>query len=81
MSRSRSLLAVAAAVGLLASTRVRSRVSGALARRRNRLPKGVQEYPAAVVDRRGAAGDAPAPPRAETPAEIVTEFYVERGPS
>ena len=80
MSRTAPLLAVAAAaVGLLASRRTRSRVAAPLSR--SGLRRGVEEYPSAVVDRRGAGADAVGPARAETPAEIAGAFYTERDPA
>jgi hypothetical protein len=88
MTRRVPLLALAAlAVGWAASRPGRSQLSRLSASagtvvggRGDRLPRGVETYPSPLVDRRtGADGVTPAGQQgpAETPAEIVQEFYEE----
>ncbi len=69
MSRSKQATVLAAGCALLAAvgsgrlTGLRRSVGAAVRRRRNKLPKGVQEYPAPVVDHRHLpdSGDAAKP--------------------
>ncbi|MFP5218145.1 MAG: hypothetical protein ACLGIG_00195 [Actinomycetes bacterium] len=81
MSRTVPALAAAVAIGVLASRPIRARVSALVRRRRDRLPRGVETYPAPVVDRRAGAAAEQLPRRAETPAEITSEFYAGRDPA
>ncbi len=84
MPRRGNAVVLAVVLLLLASPQGRARL-GALrqsvaARRRSRVPRGVETYPSPLVDRRpGVVGASPtAPVHAETPAEVVTEYYEDR---
>lgn len=84
---SKKFVAAVGVVGLLLSRGGRARITSlstsmtqALQRRRTRLPKGVEEFPAPLVDRRhtnGVTGQAAA---GETATEVVAEYYQEHPP-
>jgi hypothetical protein len=77
---------LAVVLGAAASPPARARLravrSSLASRRARRLPRGVEAYPEKLVDRRpGVVGTSPtAPVHAETPAEVVTEYYEEHRP-
>ena len=79
MPRAVPVLAAVLTVGVLASRRGRGWAADTLRRRRGGLPKGTQEYPTRLVDRRGPTAETQLPPRAETPVEVVSEFYAKPG--
>lgn len=85
---SKKVVAIAGLAALLASRRRRSRplavperVPQALRRRRSGLPRGVQEYPPTLVDRRHAPVAVGPVAAAETSTDIVAEYYEENPPA
>ncbi|MCW2613993.1 MAG: hypothetical protein JWN08_987 [Frankiales bacterium] len=77
MTRTAQIVLSAAVGGLLLSRRGRGLLSR-LRRDPYRLPKGVQEYPPTLVDRRHTADGAAVAPPASSAEDVVGEHYLSR---
>lgn len=81
---SKKALGLAGLAAMLLSRSGRSRIAAlpasaqqALRRRRTALPKGVEEFPTTLVDRRHTTVPPEPVAAAQTPTEIVAEYYQE----